>query len=64
MKSKNMTKEQWIKLFKSAGISRDTMNDWHGNFEKQCPAGHQEFLEWLGIPAVEISRIRQEATKA
>jgi hypothetical protein len=34
------------------------MQRWHQEFESRYPDQHQAFLEWLGIPAEEIRRIR------
>jgi hypothetical protein len=34
------------------------MEQWHRLFERENPAGHQSFLEWLGLPADRISEIR------
>jgi hypothetical protein len=34
------------------------MHRWHAEFEKAAPAEHQEFLEFLHIPAAEICTIR------
>jgi hypothetical protein len=34
------------------------MRRWHVEFEKAAPAEHQEFLEFLHIPAEEVTRIR------
>ena len=53
-----MTKEQWVLLFRKIGLDDDTMRLWHREFEARYPDGHQSFLEWLGIPADEIQRIR------
>ena len=53
-----MTKENWVSLFEEIGLDDETMRKWHHEFEKRFPAGHQSFLEWLQIPADEITRIR------
>jgi hypothetical protein len=58
MKSNYVNKESWVKLFRDIGLSDETMVLWHRKFEAQNPEGHQEFLEWLNIPASEISEIR------
>jgi hypothetical protein len=34
------------------------MHRWHAVFEKSAPGEHQEFLEFLHIPADEIKTIR------
>jgi DNA-binding transcriptional MerR regulator len=53
-----MTKEKWIALLRSIGMSREEMGHWHAAFERQSPMAHQDFLESLGIPEAEIRRIR------
>ena len=53
-----ITKEKWVAIMRSAGLSEDDMNRWHHEFEKAAPADHQEFLEFLHIPAAEIAKIR------
>jgi hypothetical protein len=35
------------------------MHRWHREFEKSAPDEHQEFLEFLHIPAEEIKSIRE-----
>jgi hypothetical protein len=35
------------------------MHRWHREFEKSAPEEHQEFLEFLHIPADEIKAIRE-----
>ena len=58
MKSRHVSKEQWISMFRQIGLDEATMTQWHQVFEKSNPEGHQEFLEWLNIPGKEISEIR------
>jgi hypothetical protein len=53
-----MSKDQWIELFQAIGLDPETMLRWHRCFEARYPDQHQDFLEWLGIPAEEIRRIR------
>lgn len=53
-----ITKEQWVELFEAAGLDHATMAHWHALFEQRYPAGHQAFMEWLGIPAGDIETIR------
>ena len=60
-RARAMTKEKWIALLRSAGLSDEEMRQWHVAFERQSPAAHQDFLESLGIPAAEIRRIRHDA---
>jgi DNA-binding transcriptional MerR regulator len=58
-----VTKEKWISIMKAAGFSPADMNRWHSEFEKMAPQEHQEFLEFLHIPADEIKLIREESRK-
>jgi len=58
MKSKTVNKDQWVQIFSEIGMNEETMKNWHRAFEKRNPEGHQEFLEWLGIPSGEIPAIR------
>jgi hypothetical protein len=37
------------------------MHRWHREFENAAPAEHQEFLEFLHIPAAEIVEIRERS---
>ena len=54
-----VTKEKWTSIMRSAGFSEDDMRRWHKEFEKSAPTEHQEFLEFLHIPAEEIKSIRK-----
>ena len=58
MKSRNVSKEQWVTMFRDIGLDDATMKKWHQTFENLNPEGHQEFLEWLNIPSNEIADIR------
>ncbi|MCE1226120.1 MAG: hypothetical protein LWW87_06480 [Geobacteraceae bacterium] len=53
-----VTVEEWVRRFREIGLDEDTMRQWHRLFEEQNPAGHQSFLEWLGLPAERITEIR------
>jgi DNA-binding transcriptional MerR regulator len=55
------TKEKWVSVMRNAGFSDADMNRWHAAFERSAPDDHQEFLEFLHIPADEIRRIREES---
>ena len=57
--SRSMSKEQWVELLASAGMSESDMTLWHREFEKRMPEAHQDFLESLNIPEEEIQTIRQ-----
>jgi hypothetical protein len=58
MSNEVINKEQWVELFRDIGLDEATMTRWHQLFESKYPQGHQSFLEWLGIPAEDIPRIR------
>ena len=58
-----ITKDQFVGIMRAAGFSEDDMQRWHREFEKAAPAEHQEFLEFLHIPAEEIARIREWSRK-
>jgi DNA-binding transcriptional MerR regulator len=58
-----VTKEKWTAIMKAAGFSEDDMRRWHTEFEKTAPNEHQEFLEFLHIPAGELARIRDWSRK-
>jgi DNA-binding transcriptional MerR regulator len=53
-----VTKEKWTSIMRAAGFSEDDMRRWHKEFERSAPDEHQEFLEFLHIPADEIRSIR------
>ena len=52
-------KDKFVAIMRAAGFTEDEMQRWHREFEKAAPAEHQEFLEFLHIPADEIARIRE-----
>jgi hypothetical protein len=58
-----MTKDKWVSIMQAAGFSEEDMLRWHHQFEQKAPAEHQEFLEFLHIPAAEIGTIRQRSGK-
>jgi len=53
-----ITKDKWVAVMRAAGFTEDDMHRWHREFEKAAPAEHQEFLEFLHVPADEIAKIR------
>lgn len=53
-----ITKDKWVEVMRAAGFTEENMHRWHREFEKAAPAEHQEFLEFLHVPADEIARIR------
>jgi len=62
-KDEMITKEKWVSIMRSTGFSEEQMMAWHTEFERSAPAEHQEFLEFLHIPAAEVERIRQASGK-
>jgi len=54
-----LTKEQWIRYLRKAGLDEAGMDRWHAEFETSSPEAHQDFLESLGMPAEEIRLIRE-----
>ena len=58
-----VTKEKWVAVMKASGFSEEQMHRWHREFERSAPAEHQEFLEFLHIPADEITTIREWSKK-
>lgn len=59
--SEHTTVEQWVALFRETGLDEAMMHKWHHLFEARHPAAHQAFLEWLGLPAEKIEKIRVES---
>jgi MerR family transcriptional regulator, thiopeptide resistance regulator len=60
-KAEMITKEKWVSVMKSCGFSNEQMHRWHAEFERSAPEEHQEFLEFLHIPAAEIKTIREQS---
>lgn len=58
-----ITKEKWVSIMKAAGFAKADMERWHTEFEKMAPEEHQEFLQFLHIPADEIDKIREWSRK-
>jgi len=59
-KAEMITKDKWVSIMKSCGFSNEQMHRWHAEFERSAPEEHQEFLEFLHIPAQEIKTIREQ----
>ena len=62
-RKKAMTKDKWVSVMKESGFSEDDMHRWHRQFEKSAPAEHEEFLNFLNLPATEVARIREWSRK-
>jgi DNA-binding transcriptional MerR regulator len=59
-----MTKEKWVSILHAVGFTEEDMRRWHKQFEQQAPEDHQQFLEYLQIPAEEIGKIRTWSREA
>ena len=53
-----ITKDIWVSLLQAAGLDDEGMKNWHIEFERTSPEGHQDFLESIGIEKDEIELIR------
>lgn len=51
----------WVAMFREIGLDGTKMQQWHSLFEARHSAGHQSFLEWLGLKPDEIDRIRAKS---
>lgn len=60
-KAEMISKEKWVSIMRSCGFSEEQMHRWHAEFERTAPEEHQEFLEFLHIPAGEIKTIRNQS---
>jgi DNA-binding transcriptional MerR regulator len=60
-RTQTMTKQKWVSIMKASGLTELEMHRWHTEFEKAAPEDHQEFLEFLHIPAPEIQTIRDRS---
>jgi DNA-binding transcriptional MerR regulator len=60
-KAEMITKEKWVSIMKGCGFTGEQMHRWHAEFESSAPEEHQEFLEFLQIPAAEIKTIREQS---
>ena len=57
--SAHVTVAEWVEMFRTIGLTDQQMQQWHEEFERRHPEGHQGFLEWLGLPAERIGTIRR-----
>jgi DNA-binding transcriptional MerR regulator len=62
-RTSEMTKEKWVSIMHAAQFNEEDMQRWHQQFEQQAPDEHQQFLEYLQIPADEIGKIREWSQK-
>ncbi len=56
-----VTVEEWVARFRAIGLDQTAMEKWHRLFERENPAGHQSFLEWLGLSPERIAEIRKKS---
>jgi hypothetical protein len=56
-----LTKDKLVSIMRAAGLTEEDMRKFHQEFEKAAPEEHQEFLEFLHIPADEIAKIREHS---
>lgn len=54
-----ITKDRWVSVMRRAGFSEQDMRRWHAEFETAAPDEHQQFLEFLHLPADQIRSIRE-----
>jgi len=52
----------WVAMFEEIGLNQRQRDKWHKVFEARHPAGHQSFLEWLGLKPEDIDRIRAKSS--
>jgi len=57
--SRVITKAICVSILKAAGLDETGMRNWHIEFEKTSPEGHQDFLESIGLDKEEIAMIRK-----
>ena len=62
-RSKVVTKDKLVSIMRGAGLTKADMHRFHVEFEKSAPQEHQEFLEFLHIPADEVKSIREASRK-
>jgi DNA-binding transcriptional MerR regulator len=58
-----MNRRTWSALLRAAGFDDDAMWRWHADFERTAPDDHQRFLEFLSIPAPDVTRIRRRSRR-
>ena len=53
-----VTVNEFKQMFREIGLDEAAMQKWHALFEQRHPDSHKSFLEWLGLDAAQIERIR------
>ncbi|PKF49187.1 MerR family transcriptional regulator [Enterovibrio nigricans] len=56
-----VNKDRWVAIMEAAGFTEQDMHNWHIQFEKMEPQGHEDFLKSLSISEDEVKQIRQWA---
>jgi DNA-binding transcriptional MerR regulator len=56
---RSIDESTWLTILNSAGIQRETAEEWHSQFEKHSPLQHQNLLELLGFDDDEIYHQRE-----
>jgi hypothetical protein len=51
--NKQLDVNDWVAMFRDIGLDPTKMQQSHRLFEARHPAGHQSFLEWLGLKCVD-----------
>jgi DNA-binding transcriptional MerR regulator len=59
-----LDKAGWVAILRAAGMDERDMQRWHVEFEALAPEAHQDFLESLGLGALEVRRIRRSSRQA
>ncbi len=49
----------WVEMLQAAGMDENARRQWHVEFERRAPQGHEEFLVSLGIPLEDVTKIRR-----
>lgn len=61
MNAKPLNVNDWVAMFQEIGLDHAQMEQWHRLYETRHPTDHQRFLEFLGLGAEEIDRIRAKS---
>lgn len=58
---KTITKDQFVAVLDTIGVTDAQKHRFHAELEKRHPKAHQELLEWLGLAAGDIAKIREQS---
>lgn len=56
-----LTAGRFSALLDQAGVGPELRDRWHATFEQREPDGHRAFLEFLGLTADEVARVRSRS---